>query len=286
VSVDDAQQRAARGARDAGASSAAAALRFERVSVAIGAHEILREVSLEVRPGEIVTLAGPNGAGKTTLLRVASRLLTPAAGRVLVRGRPLESLSRRALARELAVVPQDATIAFPFTAGEVVLMGRSPHLGMLGFETRDDVERARQAMDRVGIEALAGRSILELSGGERQLVLLARALAQDPQVLLLDEPTAHLDLRHRVAVLAQLQEFVRGGRSALVVSHDLGLAASTCDRLALLRSGELVASGEPRAVLSPGALREVFGVEAEVVSTPDGGLAVLPRAPALDEESC
>jgi iron complex transport system ATP-binding protein len=260
-----------------------AALAFEGISVRIGAREILRDVSLAVQPGEVVTLAGPNGAGKTTLFRVASRVLQPDAGRVLVRGRPLAALSRRELAREVGVVPQDATIAFPFTAGEVVLMGRTPHLGLLGFETRADVSRARDAMARVGIEELADRSVLELSGGERQLVLVARALAQDPRVLLLDEPTAHLDLRHRVAVLEQVRAFVRRGRSALVVSHDLGLAARTCERVALLQRGELCASGEPREVLTPGSLREVFGVEADVVSGPDGGVAILPRVAALPE---
>ena len=193
-------------------------------------------------------------------------------------GGHLAAFSRRELAREVGVVPQDATIAFPFTAGEVVLMGRTPHLGLLGFETPADVARARDAMARVGIEELADRSVLELSGGERQLVLVARALAQDPRVLLLDEPTAHLDLRHRVAVLEQVRAFVGRGRSALVVSHDLGLAARTCERVALLQRGELWPPlGEPRAVLTPAALREVFGVEADVVTGP--GRRVWPSCP-------
>ena len=254
-----------------------AVLRFEGVSASAGSREILRGVSLALGEGEVLTLAGPNGAGKTTLFRVASRVLRPSAGSVLLYGRPLADYARRELAQYVAVVPQDATIAFPFRVGEIVLMGRSPHLGTLGFETREDVERARDALRRVGIEALADRSVLSLSGGERQLVLLARALAQDARVLLLDEPTAHLDLRHRVRVAALVRELVRGGRSALVVSHDLGLAARSGDRIALLRGGELYGVGTPREVLTPANLRAVFDVETEILTTADGALQVVPK---------
>ena len=255
-----------------------AALCFENVGVEIGGRTILRDVNLELARGQIVTLAGCNGAGKTTLLRVASRVLRPSAGCVRVGGRNTASLSRRELARELAVVPQDVQVAFPFRAGEVVLMGRSPHVGALGYESRSDVERARTAMERVGIAELAERSMLELSGGERQLVLIARALAQDPAVLLLDEPTAHLDLRHRIQVLALVREFAAAGRSALVVSHDLSLAARSCDCLALLAAGGVLASGPPEAVLTPENLRTAFHIEADVLTAPDGAPLVVPRA--------
>ena len=265
-------------ATGSGDGSVVASLAFEGVSVRFGASEILRSVSLCVSPGEVIALVGPNGAGKTTLLRVASHVLSPTDGRVLLAGRDVSQLSRRDLARELAVVPQETSVAFPFSAGELVLMGRAPHLGLLGFETAGDIELARQAMARVGIESLAERSVLELSGGERQLVLVARALAQDPQVLLLDEPTAHLDLRHRLEVLARVREFAASGRSALVVSHDLGLAARHCDRVALLFGGRLVAAGPPDQVLTSGSLRRAFGVEAEVLRARDGALAVVPRA--------
>jgi iron complex transport system ATP-binding protein len=248
------------------------------VRVRLGGLEVLRGVSLEVAQGEVLALAGPNGAGKTTLFRVASRVLRPQAGRVSLRGRPLDSLSRRELARQLAVVAQEAHVAFPFRAGEVVLMGRSPHLGTLGFESGADLARAREAMERVGIARLADRSILDLSGGERQLVFLARALVQDPAVLLLDEPTAHLDLRHRMEVLELVRDFARAGGSALVVSHDLSLAARSCDRLVLLRDGAVLVTGAPAAVLTPEALRAAFGIEAEIVPGPDGAPLVVPRA--------
>ena len=257
-----------------------AALCFEGVGVELGGREILRDVSLALRPGEVLGLAGPNGAGKTTLLRVASRVLRPQRGRVRLGERGLESFSRRGLARELAVVPQNTQVAFPFRVAEVVLMGRSPHLGAWSFEGEADVERAREAMARVGVEALADRSVLEISGGERQLVLIARALTQDPRVLLLDEPTSHLDLHHRLRVQERIREFARDGRAALVVSHDLGLAASGCDRLALLDAGRVLALGTPAEVLTPENLRRVYRIEAEVLAGPDGAPLVVPRGTA------
>ncbi len=255
------------------------ALVFENVGVRFGAREILRGVNLELARGEMLALVGPNGSGKTTLVRVASRVLTASTGRIRVAGRTVSDYSQRELARELAVVPQDAPIAFPFRAGEVVLMGRSPHLGPLGFETAADIEIAREAMAQLGIEALAERSVLELSGGERKLVLVARALAQDARVLLLDEPTAHLDLRHGIIVLDRVREFVRKGGCALVVSHDLTLAARGCDRVALLESGGLVATGTPAEVLTREHLRSTFGIEAELLTAADGSPVVVPLAP-------
>jgi iron complex transport system ATP-binding protein len=162
----------------------------------------------------------------------------------------------------------------------VVLMGRAPHRAGIGFESAADVERARVCLAQVGIEPLADRPMSELSGGERQLVLVARALAQDPQVLLLDEPTAHLDLRHRAVVLERVREFARAGGAALVVSHDLTLAARTCSRLALLADGALAACGAPGDVLRAPMLARVFAVEAEVLDAPDGAPLVIPRRAA------
>ncbi len=267
--------------------SAPVLLDFEGVSLRLGERDVLRRVSLSLAGGEVVGLVGPNGAGKTTLLRVGSGVVAPDEGGVRLAGRGIHEMRRRDLARQLAVVPQEIAAAFPFTAGELVLMGRAPHLGPLGFDTPADVARAREAMARVGIEHLASRSVLELSGGERQLVLVARALAQEPRVLLLDEPTAHLDLRHRLEVLARVREFATEGRGALVVSHDLGLAARSCDRVALLRDGSVRAVGSPTEVLTSETLRRVFGVEADVLAAPDGAIAVVPRAalPPTDEGS-
>jgi iron complex transport system ATP-binding protein len=256
------------------------ALCFEDIALNFGEREILQCVNLEVPEGAVVALAGRNGAGKTTLLRIASRVLRPTAGRVSVRGVPIDRLSRRDLAKQLAVVPQDTPISFPFRVIEVVLMGRSPHLGAFGFESRADVALARDVMERVGIEALADRSILDLSGGERQLVLIARALTQQPRVLLLDEPTAHLDLAHRVAVLDLVRNFAQDGRSALVISHDLSLSARASDGLALLAAGRVLDSGSPVDVLTPDNLMIAFGIHADVIRAPDGSPLVVPRSAA------
>jgi iron complex transport system ATP-binding protein len=251
----------------------------------LGGRRILAGVNLEVPAGFVVALAGRNGAGKTTLLRIASRVLQPDTGVVRIDGVALDEYSRRDLAKEIAVVPQDASITFPFSAIEVVLMGRSPHLGTLGFETRSDIELARQMMARVGVEQFADRSILDLSGGERQLVMIARALTQEPRVLLLDEPTAHLDFAHRMTVLGLVQEFARGDRSALVVSHDLSLSARSCDHLALLADGKVLASGPPLEVLTPGNLLNAFGIAADIVHAPDGSPLVVPRSAGPDRLS-
>ena len=260
--------------------SAAPALAFEAVSVRLGDREVLRGVDLELVPGQVLALAGANGAGKTTLLRVASGILQAERGEVRVLGDPLTRLSPRELARRLAVVPQDVGIPFPFRAGEVVLMGRSPHVRRIGLDATPDLEIARAAMQKLGILDLADRSMLELSGGERQLVVAARAFAQQPRVLLLDEPTAHLDLRRRIELLARVRDFAAAGGSALVISHDLDLAARVCDRLALLAAGVVLAVGPPAEVMQPRWIREAFGIEAQIVMGPDAQPLLIPQLPS------
>ena len=256
-----------------------AALRFDSVCVDVGGQRVLRDVSLELARGEALALAGPNGAGKTTLLRAASGVAPLASGTIQVGDAALDALSPRERARRIAVVPQDVALAFPFRVSELVLMGRAPHLPALGFESREDVALAQHALEQVGMAHLADRSVLEISGGERQLVLFARALVQEAAVLLLDEPTAHLDLQHRLRVLAQVEAFVAAGGSALVVSHDLGLAARSCTKAALLAEGRLCAVGPPEEVFAPPRLREVFGVEAELLRGADGAPAIVVRRP-------
>jgi iron complex transport system ATP-binding protein len=251
-------------------------LALESVELSLGDRPVLAGVTLEVEAGEVVGLLGRNGVGKTTLLRVASGTLTPDRGSVHFDGRALASFSRRELARRLAVVPQDLHVPFPFLAGEIVLMGRTPHQNLFGFESSEDVRRARDAMERMGISQLENRSVLELSGGERQLVMFARALAQAPELLLLDEPTAFLDLSHRIDVLQVVRELVADGGSALVVSHDLALAARVCDRLVVLADGRVVAQGPPAEVLQPEILRGAFGIEAEILRGSDGLPVIVP----------
>lgn len=254
-----------------------ATLRLEAVSVSLGGQPILERIGLAVYPGEVVGLIGRNGAGKTTLLRLASGALEPDAGEIWLGDEPARSLSRRALARRVALVPQDMHVPFPFRVGELVLMGRAPHQPLVGLESEADVAQALEALRRLGIASLVDREVTTLSGGERQLVLFARALVQDPDLLLLDEPTAFLDLKHRVEVLQEVRAFARSGRAALIVSHDLSLAARACDRIVLLDGGRVVGDGAPSAVLRPDTLRAAFGIEADPFEGPDGELVVVPR---------
>jgi len=257
-------------------------LSLEDVSIAVGGHALLRGVGRRLEPGEIVGLLGRNGVGKTSLLRVAAGTLPAAAGRVALEGRPLAAWSRREIARRVAVVPQDSELPFAFSVEEVALMGRAPHQGLLGLDGAPDRERARAALARVGIAGLAERSVLALSGGERQLAAFARALVQAPRFLLLDEPTAFLDLRHRLRVMEVVAELVREGAGALVVSHDLTLAARGCHRLVLLGEGGIVAEGPPAEVVRPDTLARAFGIRADVHTGADGAPVVVPLA-AADE---
>jgi iron complex transport system ATP-binding protein len=256
------------------------ALELHGVGVRRGGRQLLAELSLSLAEGEVLGLVGPNGAGKTTLLRVASGVLSPDAGSASLFGAPLRELSARLRARQVAVVPQDVELPFGFRISELVLMGRAPHLSGLGFESERDAELARRALARLGIEGLAERSALSVSGGERQLAFVARALVQEPRILLLDEPTSHLDLRHRVTVLRCVREFAAAGGSALVVSHDLALAARSCDRLALLAGGRLLAVGAPGDVVSPLMLERAFGIAVDVVRGADGTPIAVPRSEA------
>ena len=252
-------------------------LSFRSVTVDFGERRVLDDVSFDVNPGEVVGLVGHNGAGKTTLVRVATRVLEPLSGEVTLGGRPVAEFTRVELARSLATVPQDTTLPYPFTSLEVVLMGRAPHQPMLGLDRPSDIAVAMSALEQLDIQDLAERSILTLSGGERQLVMFARALAQEPEILLLDEPTAFLDLRHRIDLLTAVRERVASGGSALVISHDLDLVARVSDRLILLAEGRIAAQGPPNTVLDPGVLERAFGIKADVVLAPDGSPLVVPR---------
>lgn len=232
--------------------------------VTAGTTVILDGVDLAVPPGRLLGLVGPNGAGKSTLLRTIAGLHRPARGRVLLDGRPVHDMRPGELARRIAYLPQEATVAFPFTAYQVVLMGRHPHLGRMAVEGPADHEAAERAMTATGTIHLADRSIATLSGGERRLVLLAKALAQDTPVLLADEPLSALDLRHRLAVLRLLRACADAGRTVLAVLHDLNLAARHCTELALLARGRVLAAGPPADVLTPDHLAAAYGVRAVV----------------------
>jgi iron complex transport system ATP-binding protein len=244
----------------------------ESVSVRAGDVEILTDVSLHVERGEFLALVGPNGAGKTTLLKAMGGLLSPSAGRVTVDGRDLEALSARAVGRLVARVPQETAFGFDFTVREIVEMGRTPYRKRLRRNPDPDGDaQVQRALDRTGTAALAERSVEGLSGGEKQRVLLARALAQNAPALLLDEPTANLDINHQVRTL----DLVAGLDDETVVAaiHDLDLAARYCDRVALLAGGELRAVGTPDEVLTAERLERVFDTPVEVGENPATGTA-------------
>jgi iron complex transport system ATP-binding protein len=238
-------------------------------------------VSLGLSAGRFVGLIGPNGSGKTTLVRLLGGLLRPAAGEVRLEGRPMSALPPRARARRIAVVLQESTLLFNFSVLEVVLMGRAPRLGLLGLEGPDDFAAARSALRDVDLLGREGRPIQELSSGERQRALIARALAQEPRVLLMDEPTAFLDMKHALAIYEILSRLSREqGLLVLAVSHDLNLAARHAERLLLLHLGRLVADGPPDQVLTRERIREVYETEAEVARDPvSGAPLVLPKGP-------
>jgi iron complex transport system ATP-binding protein len=220
----------------------------------------LSDLSLDISTGEIIGVIGPNSSGKTTLIRLLTRVLEPAAGEIRLEGVPVGRLSRTDLARRVAVVPQGILPQFPFTVGELALMGRYPHDPGRYFESPRDRAVAREAMEATGVLELADMPLEHLSGGERQRAVIARALAQEPRLLVLDEPTAHLDLRYQVEAAALLRRLNRErGMTILLVSHDLNLAAEVCDRLLLLNGGRPVAIGAPEAVLDEGLLASVFG---------------------------
>ena len=246
-----------------------------------GAARLFDAFSLDVAEGEFVSVLGPNGSGKTTLLRLLSGILAPDAGEIRLSGRPVRALRARERARQVAVVLPESRLLFDFTVLEVVLMGRAPHLGLFGMEGPDDFAAALAALDDVDLAGLRDRRLRELSSGESQRALIARALAQRPRLLLLDEPTAFLDLKHRLQIHDILRRLNRDRLLTVVVtSHDLNLAARYGSRLVVLQGGRRAADGPPAAVLNPDLLRSVYETEARVEIDPGTGSPyVVPIAP-------
>lgn len=236
------------------------ALAVEGLTVGYGAAPVLEGLSLRLESGELAALIGPNGSGKSTLLKAVTGRLRARAGRVLLFGRPLEAWPAADRARRVAVVSQEEPAPFAFRVDEVVAMGRSPHLKRFQREGARDRAAVLAAMEQTGVAGLAGRIFTTLSGGERQRVILARALAQEPRLLLLDEPTSHLDIGHQAEVLGLLRELCRTrGLAILTVLHDLNLASLYAPRLILLAGGRIVADGPPSSVLGAPLLEEVYG---------------------------
>jgi iron complex transport system ATP-binding protein len=239
---------------------------------------VLDDVSLSVDRGAVVGILGPNGSGKTTLLKMLAGVLRPASGVVRLGGTPIREMPRASVARRIAIVPQETHPAFEYTVLEMVLMGRYPHLGPFAIEGPDDVRLAREALAATGTAAFESRYFDTLSGGEKQRVVIAAALAQSADVLLLDEPTASLDLAYQLEIAALVTRLNRERGCTLVLStHDLNLAAAVCDRIVLVRGGRTLASGPTADVLTPSNIQRTFDVDAEVSRHAAAGhLVVVP----------
>jgi iron complex transport system ATP-binding protein len=240
------------------------------IRVRLSGREILRGVTGRAARGCLVGLVGPNGAGKSTLLRAVCGQTPLSGGEVKVHGESLHRFSRRRMARTVCLLPQDASLDFPFAVREIVAMGRNPHLGRFQPFRERDKQIVERAMRQASVEHLAERPVTKLSGGEKQRTLLARCLATEAATLLLDEPTASLDILHQLEVLELLQQFTRQEKTVIAALHDLNLARRICSHVMLLNQGSLVAEGRPEETLSPDHVEQVFGVR--VAATHDRGL--------------
>lgn len=254
-------------------------LRADNVSFRYSADAplVVNGVTVRLADGALTGILGPNGSGKTTLLRLLSGTRRPSAGRVLLDDRPLDRMSRREAAQHIAVVPQETELAFEYSAIEIVLMGRHPHLGLFTVEGPADIEIAQRAMASTGTSHLADRPFHQLSGGEKQRVVIAAALAQSARLLLLDEPTASLDLGYQLEVSALLKRLNQQGVTMAISTHDLNLAAAVCRELIMMRDGRVIATGATADVLTAANVRRLYDVEADVhVHSETGHMTVVP----------
>ena len=254
-------------------------LEMQNVTLAYGRKVVVRDLTFQIMPGEMLGLVGPNGCGKSTIIKALSRVVTPYSGTVLINGRNISQIPRSELSLLISVVPQIPLLPSAFTAFEIVLMGRNPHLGLFQYEGPKDMDIVWQAMGQTSTQCLAERRISELSGGEIQCVVIARALAQETQAILLDEPTANLDISRQIEILDLVKGLCLGNKLAVVTAlHDLNLAAHYCDRLLLINGGGIHAEGTPTEVINTQNLEEVYGHGSYVHTHPLTGLpAVLPR---------
>ena len=259
-------------------------LTVRNIDACYGKTKVIDDVSLSVRRGELLALIGPNGAGKTTLVKVMCRVMKPTAGQVVLEGQDAWQIRARDYARKVAHVRQSEKLAWPFTVEQVVLMGRFPHRGWLASYTGADRRAVDEALEVTGLESLRGRALHTLSGGEAQRAMLARALAQAPELLILDEPVAHLDIKHRLEVLDTARTFAARGLSVVVCLHDLTLAALYADRVALLEHGVVRSEGSPEDVLNKRDLEEVYGTPVLVDRFPGIDRPKITAVPAWIEE--
>ena len=241
---------------------------------------VLSDLSFSVKAGSFFVIIGPNGSGKSTLLKIIAGIISPQSGQVNISGKPLHHYSRKKMAKTISLVPQLISVDFPFTVLEVVLMGRSPHLGILGIEQEKDIHIAGQALQFTGVDHLANRKMSHLSGGEQQRVFIARAICQDTRIILLDEPTASLDLAHQVRVMDLMEKLKEEkGITVIMVSHDINLAAMYGENVLLLKKGTIVNSGPPNDVLNFKTLEETYGCTLLVDESPLGNYPRITQVP-------
>jgi len=253
-------------------------LKVRDISFYYDSFKAVDRVSFEVESGLILGIVGPNGSGKTTLLRCINKALEPKTGTVFLDDINLVLIKQREIAQKISVVPQNSISRFPFTVFDIVLMGRFPYLSRFEKETGRDFDMVQKCLKLTGVERLASRLITEISGGEYQKVIIARALAQEPQVLLLDEPTLHLDINYQIELLELLKILAKDKNLIVVmVSHDLNLAARYCDRILILKEGKIFQAGLPEEVLTRQCIKEVYGIETEIIRSPaTGSLNIFP----------
>ena len=230
---------------------------------------VVNGISFNVGEGEFFIIIGPNGSGKSTLMNTIAGLIKPSGGQIRIKGRPLADYPRKRLARSVAMVRQQASVDFPFTVKEVVMMGRTPHQGILGFEDGSDRDAVDEALTFTDLQELAGRKMHQLSGGECQRVFIARAICQDPEIMLLDEPTAALDLAHQTRIMDLMERLkTEKGTTIVMISHDINLASLYADTLLLLKQGSIVSSGTPETVLAYDILEAAYGCNLLVDTNP------------------
>jgi len=259
-----------------------AAIEIEKIDYHYSRTAVLKQVSLTVSPGEFFIIVGPNGSGKTTLLKILAGIFQAKTGQVTVMGAPIQTYGKRAFARIAAYVPQAVDESIPFTVLQTALLGRTPHLGVLGIERQPDRKIAVDALAFTGVDHLAHRRIEQLSGGERQRVQIARAVCQEPDIMLLDEPTASLDPAHQIRIMDLMDNLrTSRGMAVVMVSHDLNIAAMYADRILILKEGAAVHCGTPGAVLVPDILEETYGCRMRVDESPAGPF---PRIMPLPEK--
>lgn len=251
-------------------------LALQNINITLGEKKIIQDVSLAVQNGDFVGIIGPNGSGKSTLLRSIYRIIEPNSGTILLGGQDLKKIKLAESAKKMGVVGQFNTVDFDFTVFEMVMMGRTPHKSLLGSDKAADYEISLEAIRKVGMEKYGNCNFSTLSGGEKQRIILARALAQQPQLLILDEPTNHLDIKYQLQILSIVKSL---GIGVLAALHDLSLASMYCNKLYVLKDGKLITSGVPNQILTSELIRDVYEIECDIRENPDTGYLAITYYP-------